>query len=118
MQNPIRLGRHSEPQPDVVVARGGEDDYPDRHLEAADVLLVIEVADSSLRYDRLAKLPLYARFGIPEVWLVDVSARAVTPYTAPGPDGYGCERTCRAGETVASTAVADFGLAIEEIFGG
>ena len=81
-------------------------------------LLVIEVADSSLRYDRLAKMPLYAKSGIPEAWLVDVAGRSVTAYTVAGRDGYGRERTCRSGETVAATAVADFRLPIEEIFGG
>ena len=117
VQNPIRLDRHTEPQPDLVVARGSEDDYADRHPAADDVLLVIEVADSSLRYDRLAKIPLYARSGIPEAWLVDIAGRCVTVYTNPGRDGYGRERTCEGGETLVATAIDDFRLPIEEIFG-
>ena len=116
-QNPIRLGRHTEPQPDVVVARQPGSAYLARHPEAADVLLVIEVADSSLLYDRLEKAPRYARAGIPEMWIVDVGARTVTVYTGPGPDGYSSERVVSAGETVTSTGVAGLRLPVDEMFG-
>lgn len=117
VQNPIRLGLHTEPQPDLVIARGGEDDYADHHPAADDVLLVIEVADSSLRYDRLAKMPLYARFGIPEAWLVDATGHTVTVRTGPGRDGYGRDRTWGRGDTLVATAIADLRLAVAEIFG-
>ncbi len=85
VQKPLRLDRYTEPQPDLVVARGGEDDYADRHLEAGDILLVVEVADSSLRYDRTEKMPRYAGAGIPEAWLVDVAGGAVIVSTSPAP---------------------------------
>ncbi len=117
VQNPLRLDGHTEPQPDLVVARGGEDDYPDRHLEAGDVLLVIEVADSSLRYDRAEKMPRYGRSGIPEAWLVDVAAGAVTVYTAPGAGGYANEQVFRPGAEIASTAVAGLRVTVQEIVG-
>ena len=116
-QNPLRLDRHTEPQPDLVVARGGGDDYAERHLEAGDVLLVIEVADSSLRYDRAEKMPRYARAGIPEAWLVDAAARTVTVYTAPGAGGYASGQVFRQGTEIESTAVAGLRVTVDEIVG-
>ena len=117
VQNPLRLDGHSEPLPDLVVARGGEDDYADRHPEAGDVLLVIEVADSSLRYDRAEKMPRYARSGIPEAWLVDVTDRAVTVYAAPGSGGYASGQVFRQGAEIESTAVAGLHVTVDEIIG-
>ena len=117
VQNPLRLDGHTEPQPDLVVARGGEDDYADRHLEAGDVLLVIEVADSSLRYDRAEKMPRYGRAGILEAWLVDVAGGAVTVYTTPGAGGYASEQVFRPGAEIASTTVAGLRVTVDEIVG-
>ena len=117
VQNPLRLDGHTEPQPDMVVARGGEDDYADRHLEAGDVLLVIEVADSSLRYDRAEEMPRYGRSGIPEAWLVDVTGRAVTVCTTLGAGGYADEQVFRSGAEIASTAVAGLRVTVDEIIG-
>lgn len=116
VQNPIRLGARTEPQPDLSVA-GKRQAYADRHPEAGDVLLVIEVADSSLHYDRVEKVPRYARAGIPETWVVDVEARTVTVYTDPGPEGYAREQLLRRGERVAAAAIAELGFPVDEIFG-
>ena len=113
VQNPLRLDRCT----DLVVARGGEDDYAHRHLEAGDILLVVEVADSSLRYDRIEKMPRYAAAGIPEAWLVDVAGGAVTVSTGPGPDGYADRRVFRRGEEIVSTAVAGLQVTVDEIVG-
>ena len=118
IQNPIRLGRHTEPQPDLVVARPRSSHYTDRHPEGDEVLLVIEVADSSLRYDREAKLPLYAKTGIPEAWLVDVTARTITVHTKPGADGYAVEQALERGQEVVSSSVADLHLSVDRIFEG
>ena len=117
VQNPIRLNRHTEPQPDLVVARRRNDFYADRHPEPGDVLLVIEVADSSLRYDRTEKTPRYGRAGIPETWLVDVEAGTVTVCTEPGPRGYARRQVRRQGERLAAVGVPDFGLAVNDVFG-
>lgn len=118
VQNPIRLGLHDEPQPDLVVAQLRAGHYTDRHPEGREVLLVIEVADSSLRYDREAKLPLYAGAGIPESWLVDVAARTVTVYTEPTADGYSAAQALRRGQEVVSTSVAELRLRVDKIFEG
>ena len=117
IQNPIRLGRYTEPQPDLVIARRRRDYYAHHHPEAGDVLLVIEVADSSLLYDQVEKAPRYATAGIPEVWLVDVSGETVIVYIAPGEDGYMEERLLRRGEEVVSVAVAGLRLPVDETFG-
>lgn len=71
-QRPLRLGNQSEPEPDILALKPRADFYKHRHPTPADVLLLIEVADSSLRYDREIKLPLYAKHGIADVWLVDL----------------------------------------------
>ena len=86
-QNPVVLPPNSEPQPDIVLLPpdfARRNDVP----SARDVLLVIEVADTTLVYDRDVKVPLYARFGIPEVWLIDAQAETVSIYLEPGPKGY------------------------------
>jgi Uma2 family endonuclease len=70
IQSPVVLDEHSEPQPDIALLRPHSDYYLKEHPRAEDVLLLIEVSDSTVRFDRKTKIPLYARHGIPEVWLV------------------------------------------------
>ena len=88
VQSPLRLDAHSEPQPDVVLLRPRADFYRSGHPGAADVLLLIEVSDSSLAYDRTTKLPLYAKFGVPEVWIVDLAGAAIEVYREPRDGAY------------------------------
>lgn len=82
-QDPILLGDLSAPQPDIAVLKPRDDFYSSEHPRAEDVLLLIEIADSSVRYERVRKLPLYARFAIPEVWLIDIPARAIYVHREP-----------------------------------
>lgn len=116
IQNPVRLDRHTEPEPDLVVARRRSNAYTDRHPEPGDIFLVIELADFSLRYDRAEKAPRYGRAGIPETWLVDVEAGAVTVYTGPGPDGYSVQQVRERGDEVVATSVAELGFPVDDIF--
>lgn len=88
VQNPVRLGRHSEPQPDLAVVTPPASKYRTRHPGPADILLLVEVAESSLRLDHDLKLGVYARSGVPEVWLLDLKGRAFRRYRTPGPGGY------------------------------
>lgn len=88
IQNPLILGDSSVPEPDLCLLRPRDDDYIDSHPQADDVLLTIEVADSSLVYDRDIKVALYASYGIPEFWLIDVSSRQLARYTQVGVDTY------------------------------
>jgi Uma2 family endonuclease len=83
VQNPIRLGDHSEPQPDIVIARLRRDFYKSAHPTAEDTHVAIEVSDSTLRTDRLVKLPIYATQCVGEVWIVDVHARTIEVYRQP-----------------------------------
>jgi Uma2 family endonuclease len=85
----LRLSDFTEPQPDFIVLRWRADDYMGKLAHASDALLVIEVSDSSLRYDRDLKLGLYARAGVPEVWIVDVRGEQVLVHREPdGQGGY------------------------------
>jgi len=88
-QNPVRLSDISEPQPDLTLLRPRSDGYPGEHPTADEVVLMIEVAHSSLAYDRDVKLPLYARHGVAVVWLVDVAGRTLTIHADPGEQDYG-----------------------------
>ena len=116
IQNPVRLDHYTEPQPDLVVARRRTSFYTDRHPEPGDILLVIEVADSSLRYDRLEKVPRYGRAGIPETWLVDVEAVAVTVYTEPGPHGYANRHVRHRGDEIIATRVPEIHFLVDDVF--
>jgi Uma2 family endonuclease len=87
-QNPIVLDKHSEPQPDMVLLAPRNDFYRNAHPRPADVLLIVEVSDSTLRYDRRIKIPLYARHGIPEVWLVDVEHEELSLFRKPAKGHY------------------------------
>lgn len=100
VQNPVRLDDGNEPQPDFALLRPKPNRYRDGLPGRNDILLLVEVADSSLRYDREVKLPLYARYGIPEVWIVDLSAGVAEVHRQPTPAGYAeCRRAGR-GETL------------------
>lgn len=105
IQSPIRLDQHSEPQPDVAVLRFRHDFYRDAHPRPADVLLVVEVAETSAQTDRVEKVPLYARAGIPEVWIVDLGGRLVEVYREPSSDGYRQHQRFGPGDRLASVTL-------------
>lgn len=88
IQDPIRVNDRSEPQPDIALLKPRDDFYASAHPRAQDVLLIVEVAETSLRYDRDVKLPLYAQAGIPEAWLVDIANRTLWVCRSPGAKGY------------------------------
>jgi len=88
VQNPVRLSELSEPQPDLALLRRREDFYSEHHPRPADVLLIIEIADTSLRFDRDTKVSLYAVHGIPEMWLVDLRGRRLVRHRAPQQGSY------------------------------
>lgn len=83
VQNPVRLNDFSEPVPDVAVLKPRADFYAEAHPTPEDVLLVVEVADTTVRFDRTVKVPLYARTGVPETWLVNLSRNEVEVYSRP-----------------------------------
>ena len=114
VQNPIRLDRFNEPQPDVAVVRPRADNYRSGgHPTAPDVLLLAEVADSSLRFDREVKLPLYARFGITELWIVDLVRRKLDAYRNPAGDEYAAMHTYVTGDRITFGIAPKIELTIE-----
>ena len=117
IQSPIRLDDFNEPQPDVTVLRFRDDYYGSQHPSPDDVLLIVEVADTSLRYDRDEKMPRYGAAGIPESWLVDVQAGTITVFTEPRVGGYGQERVVTRGQEIMSVAVEGLRLQVDEALG-
>ena len=114
-QNPVHLNDFSEPQPNLALLHrrmaGSDPGHPTPGL----VFLLIEVADSSLAYDRLTKISLYARCGIPEAWLVDLAKKILEVYRDPARDGYRSVQRLRRGDRIAPLAFPDFEIAVESI---
>jgi Uma2 family endonuclease len=118
IQASIPLGDHGEPEPDLVLLRRRADFYATGDEETPeDVLLVVEVADSSEPYDRRTKGPLYARFGIREYWIVDLNNHRIQRYLDPTPDGYRTTRIYRRGESLSPLAFPDLLIAVDDVLG-
>jgi Uma2 family endonuclease len=115
VQNPVRLNEYTEPQPDLTAIRPR--DYRLSLPGPEDVLLLIEVSDTTLAYDRGVKLPLYARAGIREVWIVDLSGETIGRYTGPSADGYRHVDQMRRGQTLESTALPGFTPSVDQVLG-
>lgn len=118
-QNPIRLDRTSEPEPDLALLRPQEDDYASHHPEPEDLFLVVEVADSSLEFDRTVKRPLYAQAGIPECWIVNLNEDRIEVHRSPSPDGYGEQHHYDRGQSVSVQALPALDpVAVDDLLGG
>jgi Uma2 family endonuclease len=116
IQSPLRLNDLSEPEPDLLLLRPRADFYVD-HPGPVDVLLLVEVADASLGFDRRVKAPLYALNGIAELWIVDLEGRAVEVHRRPSPRGYQEVRRYERGDLLGLLAFPDFSLTVEEVLG-
>jgi Uma2 family endonuclease len=116
-QNPTELDTYSEPQPDIMLLKPRADFYRTAHPTPADAFLLVEVADTSLRHDRVRKLPIYARTGVPEVWIVNRDADAVEVFRTPSRDGYREQFRRGRGEVVSPAAFTDLSLAVSDILG-
>lgn len=114
-QNPVVLNDLSEPQPDMALLRWRDDFYASSHPHPDDVLLLVEVADSSLGFDSGVKIPLYARRGIRELWLVDLTRNTVDVYRQPSPTGFRDIRQLRKGDRIAPLAFPDLELNVSDI---
>jgi Uma2 family endonuclease len=117
IQNPIRLNDYSEPQPDVAVLKPRADFYGKALPTPADVLLVIEVSDSTLEYDRQIKVPLYARAGVPEVWVVNLADERIETYADSVSGAYRTTASAGRGDEVRAHGVASLRLSVEEVIG-
>jgi Uma2 family endonuclease len=114
-QNPVRLSERLEPQPDMTVIRAR--DYEGSLPGPEDVLLLIEVSDTTLSYDRNVKLPLYARAVIPEVWIVDLAGEVIERHTNPSGDSYRHVERARRGEEIRSAALPEPAIRVEAVLG-
>jgi len=112
-QLPLALAEMSEPEPDLAVVPGAPRDYRDSHPTTA--LLVVEVAETSLAFDRGVKKALYARAGIPEYWVVDLAAGAVEVYRSPRGVDYRDHRTLDERDSIAPLASAGAGVAVADL---
>jgi Uma2 family endonuclease len=115
VQNPVRLSEHTEPQPDLTVIRLR--DYRISLPGPEDVLLLIEVSDTTLAYDRNVKLPLYARAGIREVWIVDLPGEVVERHTDPSGDRYRHTERARRGERIECSTLPDLTPTADDLLG-
>lgn len=117
VQDPIRLSEHSEPQPDLTLLRLRSDFYALAHPEPDEVLLLIEVAETSAGFDREVKVSLYARAGISELWLVDLAGERVEIYRQPSAQGYEEVRQLQRGQHLSPQAFRDLTITVDEILG-
>ena len=112
-QNPVLLGADTQLQPDIAVVR--QTSYADAHPASEDVLLLIEVADTTVGADRHHKLPTYARFGIPETWLADLNAHRVEVHTEPVDGTYSRVEHVGMDETLAPAAFPDVVIHVKDV---
>ncbi|MDJ0556895.1 MAG: Uma2 family endonuclease [Microcoleaceae cyanobacterium MO_207.B10] len=116
-QNPINLSNDSEPEPDLILLQWRDDFYEAKHPQPEDILLLIEVADSTIKYDREIKMPLYAENGISEVWLIDINQQLVEVYRQPQGNSYQNVEQFVRGDILTIEAFDDINLAVEKILG-
>ncbi|MBI4653697.1 MAG: Uma2 family endonuclease [Nitrospirae bacterium] len=117
VQNPIDLNEYSEPQLDITILKPRPDFYSEKHPKPQDVLLVIEIADASVEYDRSLKIPLYAKALIQEVWLVNLQEDTIEIYHSPSGDRYGVMVRLLFKQTVSPRGFPDLTLSVGEILG-
>lgn len=117
VQDPIQLNDFSEPEPDIALLRARDDFYAQSHPRAADVLLIIEIADTSVDYDRNIKLPTYARSGIPEVLIANLPADTVEAYADPVNGSYQRTRLHKRGESFSPQLLSSITINIDDILG-
>lgn len=115
-QNPVYLDESNEPEPDIALLKPRQQPYREAHPRPEDVLLIIEVADSSLEYDRDVKLPLYAKHAIPEVWLIDVVANRLEIYRQPQQGDYRVHLKPMRDETVTLFAMEETAIDLRQLF--
>ena len=117
IQNAVQINSFSAPEPDVAVLRFRKDFYSDGKAKPEDILLLIEVADTTVRPDRQIKIPLYASAGVPEVWLINLPRKIVEVYTKPKNGKYQIVRKAGKSETLTPQLITDLNVKVTDIFG-
>jgi Uma2 family endonuclease len=115
VQDGIRLDAYSEPEPDLMLLKPAPDDYVSHHPAPDDVFLLIEVADSSLEFDRNKKLQVYARAGIAEFWIVNLPDSSIEIYREPHFTGYEKKMVLRTGDKAVPAAFPDVAVDVAEL---
>ena len=115
VQNPAATSPTSEPEPDLMLMAYKDDRYVSGHPGPQDILLLVEVSDSSLSYDTNVKLRHYARVGVREVWIADLRNDQIVSHTEPSLEGYLVSRTYRLGDTISPTAFPDIQISVNDI---
>ncbi len=115
VQDPLQLGDLSEPEPDFMLLKPNDDYYTSRHPAADDVLLLIEVADSSLSFDQNQKLRLYALHGIPEYWLLNLNDSCLEVYRKPNGEVYAEKTTLHEGDTITLSQLAEISIRMADV---
>jgi Uma2 family endonuclease len=114
-QQPLTLGSSSEPEPDVVLVCGPPERYESAHPTAAEALLVVEVSDATLPFDRGEKLVAYAQGGVPEYWIVNLVDGVIEQFAEPDGAKFREHRVAHAGERVTPRAFPDHAIAVDDI---
>ena len=117
VQNPIDLDPISQPEPDICVLAPRDDFYTDELSKATDVLLLIEVSDTTAKFDRLMKVPLYAQASILEVWIIDLQEDIIEIYSDPAAGAYRQRRRANRGQSVTPQALPQFTVEVDTILG-
>lgn len=117
VQNPLHADPYSEPQPDLMLLKRRDDYYESAHPRGSDILLLVEVADTTLEYDRGVKVPLYARAGIAEVWIIALPTNEVEVFRRPSPDGFQSVSRARRGDLLSVEAMPGIALRVDQLLG-
>jgi len=117
VQNPVRLSRYTEPQPDILLAPWRDDFYASKRLSAEHALLVIEISDTTIRYDRNRKMPLYAKAGVRELWIENLQQDVILVYRNPGSETFATSLTFKRGVSLSLTAFPEIVFTVDELLG-
>ena len=117
VQGPVRLSDYTKPPPDVILLSYRKDYYASAAPVTKDALLVIEVADTSIRYDRGPKLAIYAKHGVREVWIEDLTSDTLLVFRDRKPRGYATALTFKPGDSVTPQAFPDLVLLVSDLLG-
>ncbi|HIK09925.1 MAG TPA: Uma2 family endonuclease [Oscillatoriaceae cyanobacterium M33_DOE_052] len=117
VQDPVELDNHSEPLPDISLLQRRGDFYQSAHPQPEDILLLVEVADTTAETDKAVEITLYAENNIVEVWLVDINAQSVEVYREPSGNGYQRIQRLQRGQTLSILALPDIEMTVDEVLG-
>src|SRR5947209_8352074 len=117
VQNPVRLSRYTEPQPDILLAHPREDYYASKRILPEDTFLVIEISDTTVRYDRNRKMPLYAKSGVPELWIENLQEEVILVYRNPVAQTYSTSFELHHGDSISLAVFPDVVFKVDDLLG-